>query len=107
MRYNSAVILTKTWTGNADWLETPLKNLPGMAYRCLNLDHWPMEFISDGCFELCGYHRHELESQAVLWSDFTHPEMIGEVDRKVRAAASNHAPFEVEYRIIARSGEEK
>ena len=78
-----------------------------MAYRCLNLDHWPMEFISDGCFELCGYHRHELESQAVLWSDFTHPEMIGEVDRKVRAAASNHAPFEVEYRIIARSGEEK
>lgn len=88
-------------------LETLLKNLPGMAYRCLNLDHWPMSFVSEGCFELCGYHRHEIESQTVLWGDFTHPEDIDEVDRKVRAAAISEKPFEVEYRIIARSGEEK
>lgn len=88
-------------------LETLLKNLPGMAYRCLNQAHWPMEFVSDGCFELCGYHRRELESQAILWGDFTHPEMIDEVDRKVRSAAEQGAPFEVEYRIITRSGEEK
>jgi hypothetical protein len=27
-----------------------------MAYRCVNLKHWPMDFVSDGCFELCGYH---------------------------------------------------
>ncbi len=94
-------------TDHADRLETLLKNLPGMAYRCLNLELWPMEFVSDGCFELCGYHRYELESQAVLWGDFTHPEMINEVDRKVRAAANKETPFEVEYRIITRSGTEK
>ncbi|MEM7209120.1 MAG: PAS domain S-box protein [Pseudomonadota bacterium] len=88
-------------------LETLLKNLPGMAYRCLNLPHWPMDFVSDGCFDLCGYHRHEIESQQVLWGDFTHPDMIGEVDRKVRDAAENGEPFEVEYRIIHRSGQEK
>lgn len=23
-----------------------------------------MDFVSDGCFELCGYHRHEIESIA-------------------------------------------
>lgn len=78
-----------------------------MAYRCLNLDHWPMSFVSEGCFELSGYHRHEIESQTVLWGDFTHPDDIDEVDRKVRAAAISEKPFEVEYRIIARSGEEK
>ena len=88
-------------------LETLLKNLPGMAYRCLNEAHWPMEFVSDGCFELCGYHRHELESQQVLWGDFTHPDMIDEVDDKVRSATSIGQPFEVEYRIINRNGEEK
>ena len=55
--------------GDYDRLETLLKNLPGMAYRCLNLKHWPMDFVSDGCFELCGYHRHEIESQQVLWGD--------------------------------------
>lgn len=90
-----------------DRLETLLKNLPGMAYRCLNLPHWPMEFVSDGCFELCGYHRHQLESQSVLWGDFTHPEMIDEVDAKVRLATEMGKPFEVEYRIIARNGDEK
>ncbi|MFT5656913.1 MAG: two-component system sensor kinase FixL [Gammaproteobacteria bacterium] len=92
---------------NSARLETLLQNLPGMAYRCLNLAHWPMEFVSDGCFELCGYHRHELENQAVLWGDFTHPEMIDEVDKKVRAAAGMGEPFEIEYRIICRSGEQK
>jgi two-component system, LuxR family, sensor kinase FixL len=88
-------------------LETLLKNLPGMAYRCLNLKHWPMDFVSDGCFDLCGYHRHEIESQQILWGDFTHPDMIEEVERKVRNAAETGQPFEVEYRIIARDGQEK
>ena len=94
-------------TATADRLETLLKNLPGMAYRCLNLDHWPMSFVSDGCFDLCGYRRSEIEGQEVLWGDFTHPEDIDEVDRKVRSAAISGEPFEVEYRIIARTGEEK
>ena len=93
--------------GDYDRLETLLKNLPGMAYRCLNLKHWPMDFVSDGCYDLCGYHRHEIESQQVLWGDFTHPDMIDEVDRKVRDAAEKGEPFEVEYRIIARNGQEK
>jgi two-component system sensor kinase FixL len=93
--------------GDYDRLETLLKNLPGMAYRCLNLKHWPMDFVSGGCFELCGYHRDEIESQQVLWGDFTHPEMIDEVDRKVRIAAESDEAFEVEYRIIARNGQEK
>ncbi len=94
-------------TGDDDRLETLLKNLPGMAYRCLNLKHWPMDFVSEGCFELCGYERREIESQQVLWGDFTHPDMIDEVDRKVREAADRGQPFEVEYRIIARDGSEK
>jgi two-component system sensor kinase FixL len=96
-----------TPAGDYDRLETLLKNLPGMAYRCLNQKHWPMDFVSDGCFDLCGYHRDEIESQQVLWGDFTHPDMIDEVDRKVRAAAETGQPFEVEYRIIARNGQEK
>jgi two-component system sensor kinase FixL len=92
---------------NTNRLETLLKNLPGMAYRCFNETHWPMEFVSDGCFELCGYHRHELESQRVLWGDFTHPEMIADVDQKVRSAARMGQPFEVEYKIICRNGNVK
>ncbi len=96
-------------SSNGDFyrLETLLQNLPGMAYRCLNLKHWPMDFVSDGCFDLCGYQRHEIESQQVLWGDFTHPEDVDFVDRTVHAAADKGEPFEVEYRIIAKNGQEK
>jgi two-component system sensor kinase FixL len=93
--------------GDYDRLETLLQNLPGMAYRCLNLKHWPMDFVSDGCYALCGYHRHEIESQAVLWGDFTHPDMLDFVDRTVSEAVNRSEPFEVEYRIIHRDGSEK
>jgi len=64
-----------------------------------------MDFVSDGCFDLCGYHREEIESQAILWGDFTHADDIDEVDRLVRAATVNGESFEVEYRIVAKSGQ--
>ena len=88
-------------------LETLFKNLPGMAYRCLNESHWPMDFVSHGCFDLCGYHREEIESQSILWGDFTHPDDIDEVDRLVRIASGLGESFEVEYRIVAKGGQVK
>ena len=92
---------------HANRLETLLINLPGMAYRCLNQTYWPMDFVSSGCFELCGYSRNEIESQKVLWGEFTHPQDVDNVDRLVRSAADRGEPFEVEYRIISKEGEEK
>ena len=94
-------------TTHATRLETLLKNLPGMAYRCLNLQHWPMDFVSNGCYELCGYHRHEIESQKILWGDFTHPDDVNEVHRVVAMATDANTAFEVEYRIITRDGDVK
>lgn len=88
-------------------LETLLKNLPGMAYRCLNLPHWPMDFVSDGCLELTGYTSQEIVSQQVLWGNFTHPDDIGFVDREVRLSADSGQSFECEYRIHNKDGVEK
>lgn len=78
-----------------------------MAYRCLNEPHWPMDFVSQGCFDLCGYQRREIESQSILWGDFTHPDDIDDVDRLVRSAADLSESFEVEYRIITKRGDIK
>jgi len=95
-------------TGDAsDGLQTLFKNLPGMAYRCVNLDHWPMSFVSEGCEALCGYTSQQLESQHVLWGDFTHRHDVAEVDRQVKQAASLGQPFQVEYRIVPRTGPHK
>ena len=64
--------LTNSHDNANDGLQTLFKNLPGMAYRCLNLPHWPMSFVSEGCEALCGYSSEELEAQTILWGDFTH-----------------------------------
>ena len=88
-------------------LETLLKNLPGMAYRCLNLPHWPMDFVSDGCLALCGYANHEIVNQQVLWGDFTHPDDIDFVEKEVRVSADSGRSFECEYRILTKDGTEK
>jgi PAS domain S-box-containing protein len=99
--------LTDTHDNANDGLQTLFKNLPGMAYRCLNLPHWPMSFVSEGCEALCGYKSQELESQSILWGDFTHRHDVAEVDRQVRCAADFDQPFEVEYRIVPRTGPHK
>ena len=88
-------------------LETLLKNLPGMAYRCLNLPHWPMDFVSDGCLQLSGYANHEIVNQQVLWGDFTHPDDIDFVEQEVRVSADSGRSFECEYRICTKDGTEK
>ena len=99
--------LTDTHNNASDGLQTLFKNLPGMAYRCLNLPHWPMSFVSEGCEALCGYKSQELESQSILWGEFTHRHDVAEVDRQVRAAADLGQPFEVEYRIVPHTGPHK
>ncbi len=99
--------LTNTSDDAHDGLQTLFKNLPGMAYRCVNLDHWPMSFVSEGCEALCGYTSQQLESQQVLWGGFTHRHDVAEVDRQVKSAARKGQPFEVEYRIVPRTGPHK
>jgi two-component system sensor kinase FixL len=56
---------------------------------------------------LCGYTSQQLETQQVLWGDFTHRHDVAEVDRQVKSAARKGQPFEVEYRIVPRTGPHK
>ncbi len=85
-------------------LDQLLKNLPGMAYRCQDREHWPMVFVSDGCRALCGYNREELETQRVLWGTLIHPEDQEAVKQDVQLSAAEKRPFQLVYRIRHRDG---
>ena len=92
----------------APLLDSLLKNLPGMAYRCINSKNWPMEFVSEGCYALCGYERQDIEEQKVLWGEcFSFVDDVKRVEKAILSAVNKGEPFEVEYRITTRDNQEK
>ena len=89
-------------------LSTLMRNLPGMAYRCCNDEHWTMELVSEGCLELTGYHANELLLNHVTsYEQIIRPEDRAAVRRAVEEALSRGEPFELVYRITTADGQEK
>jgi len=89
-------------------LKTLIGSLPGMAFRIRNADDWPVEFISEGSTELTGWTPYDLiDNRNVRHIDVVHPDDQTMVWEAMNEALRNHHPYEVEYRIITRQGEEK
>jgi PAS domain S-box-containing protein len=78
---------------------TLLRNLPGMAYRCLNDRAWTMEFISDGSRALLGLAPEELTSGRISYKSLIHPNDGERVWEEVQARVAARRGFEVEYRV--------
>ena len=89
-------------------LSTLLGNIPGMAYRCRNDVNWTMYFVSEGCFELTGYHPESLiENRDISYADLILPQYQAHVWECVQEAVQDREPFEIIYKIRTASGEEK
>ena len=89
-------------------LSTLMSNLPGIAYRCPNEPGWPMEFVSRGSLELTGYPDSALAGEGALPYDrLIHAEDREMVWREIQAALDEKQPFQLNYRILTASGEEK
>lgn len=88
-------------------LATLFQNLPGMAYRRVNDSSGSMDFVSDGCRALSGYARSEFDNGHRNWLDLIHTDDRARVIDEVRKAFDDVAAFEIEYRIVDRSGEER
>jgi PAS domain S-box-containing protein len=89
-------------------LSTLISNLSGMTYRCRNDRDWTMEFVSEGCFELTGYRPSELTgNQSVSYRQLVHPSDREAAWSEIQAALREDRPFQITYRIITATGEEK
>ncbi len=89
-------------------LLTLTSNLPGMAYRCANDEHWTMEFASEGCFALTGYHPADLVgNRTVSWEDISDPADRSAGRATVNEALAYHRAFEITYRIRTATGAQK
>ena len=89
-------------------LGTLLSNVPGMAYRCLNMPGWPMQFASQGSLALTGYSPDELTRGAgASVQDLIHPDERPAIWAQVQAALAAGESFHLTYRILTAVGEEK
>jgi len=87
---------------------TLMSNLPGMAYRCRNDWDWTLEFVSEGCFSLTGYHPTELiDKQTISLTEITHPDDRDRVWNDVQTALRQKQPYQIEYRITIATGDQK
>jgi PAS domain S-box-containing protein len=89
-------------------LSTLMGNLPGMAYRCQNDRDWTMEFLSEGCIPLTGYKPEELVmNKRISYGQVIHPDDREMVWSKIQNALKKQGNFQVNYRILTASGDEK
>lgn len=89
-------------------LLTLMSNIPGIAYRCLNDRDWTMLFISEGCYNLTGYHQEAFTTQNTLtYNQLIHLEDREFVWDEVQAALEYQDSFQFTYRITTAQGELK
>jgi PAS domain S-box-containing protein len=90
------------------YLASLLGSLPGVAYRCIGGKAMNMEFVSQGVTELTGYAPSELiNSTDKCFSDLIVAHFAEYVTSKIAAALDKRAPFDLVYKIVTRTGDEK
>ncbi|MGB9980064.1 PAS domain S-box protein [Methanobacterium sp.] len=86
---------------NKRYLETLISNLPGIVYRCQNDFNWTMEFVSEGCFELTGYHSEDIiMNKKISFNDLIHPDDRKKVWNTIQESLEQNTHFELIYRIV-------
>jgi diguanylate cyclase (GGDEF)-like protein/PAS domain S-box-containing protein len=86
-------------------LATLMSNLDGMVYRCRTDADCTMEFMSEGCYRLTGYHPTELLlNSGISYNQVIHPDDRQRVRDEIGAALAEKRRFLVEYRIERRDG---
>ncbi len=101
-------ILADTVREKERTLATLMENLPGMAFRCKNDQNWTMEFVNQGCLDLCGYLPEELlNNKGAAYGDLIHPEDRERVWTSYQEKLRVRERATLEYRISCKDGTEK
>jgi PAS domain S-box-containing protein len=89
-------------------ISTLLSNLPGLAYRCKNDKDWTMEFVSQGCFDIIGYHPDDLiNNKKLSFNSLIAPEFQDVVWKQWQKAIAAKRTYTGEYQVISSDGNRK
>ena len=84
-----------------------INNLKGIVFRCKNSPKFEVDFISEGCLPITGYHYSSFKTKRITLRDLIIPEDREQVWKKMQIAIKKQQQYDVEYRIIHKNGEIK
>ena len=85
-----------------------LKNLPGMAYRCINDISWTMRYVSMGCRELTGYSPEDLiDNKTIAYNTLIFADDREMVNDEIQNAIEKNKQYQIVYRIKTAEGTPK
>ncbi len=85
-----------------------LKNLPGMAYRCINDISWTMKYVSMGCRELTGYSPEDLiDNRTIAYNTLIYVNDREMVNGEIQNAIEKNKQYQIVYRIKTTEGTPK
>ena len=80
-------------------------NIPGAVYRCACDKDRTMSFLSENIKDISGYDNHEfINNEKRSFASIIHPDDQELVEEGVMLGVNNKVPYELEYRIIHKSG---
>ncbi|MGI0482213.1 EAL domain-containing protein [Geminocystis sp. CENA526] len=95
-------------TAELSHLSSLLNNLPSVVYRCRLDEYWTTEYISQNCWSLTGYESADfVKNKSVNFQDIIYPCDRPLVTQEVNTALASHTIYQLEYRIVHKSGQIK
>jgi PAS domain S-box-containing protein len=84
------------------------RNIPGAIYRCALDSDWTMHLIGDEIERITGFPPGDfVENRCRSYASLIHPDDRERVERDVWEAVEAGRQFELEYRVVTASGEER
>ena len=81
---------------------TIINRSPSVAFLWKKGNNWPVEYVSENVFKLCGYSEQEFKEQKISYSDLIHENDIERVTLEVELASNNitvhffnHKPYRI------------
>ncbi|MDD3320553.1 MAG: ATP-binding protein [Paludibacter sp.] len=89
-------------------LSTLVQNLPGFMYRCKFDNNFTMEFISEPCFEITGYHPEDfINNKIIAFNEIIIPEYQDSIWEKWIEQLHKRENFQEVYQIVSKDGTQK
>jgi PAS domain S-box-containing protein len=85
-------------------LRSLVGNIPGVAFRCRYQRDWAMLFISDAVEALTGWAAADFTAGRIGFDRLIHPDDAERAWEEVSCAVAAGRPYQLEYRLFARSG---